>query len=101
MVSLRGELGAARWSCPVAQLFLSEGLPSVAGGPADPGTWDRWFGELDAFTEGDGEAQARAKKAAALPPPLAALYREVRTLREGVAQARAVRADGPGCQRVP
>ena len=67
---------------PVARLFLSEGLPSVAGGPADPGAWDRWFGELSAFTEGDGEAQARARKAEALPPALAALYREVRALRE-------------------
>jgi phenylalanine-4-hydroxylase len=66
----------------VARLFLSEGLPSVAGGPADPGAWDRWFGELSAFTEGDGEAQARARKAEALPPALAALYREVRALRE-------------------
>jgi phenylalanine-4-hydroxylase len=66
----------------VARLFLSEGLPSVAGGPADPAAWDRWFGELSAFTEGDGEAQARARKAEALPPALAALYREVRALRE-------------------
>lgn len=66
----------------VTRLFLSEGLPSVAGGPADPETWDRWFGELSAFTEGDGEAQARARKAEALPAALAALYRDVRTLRE-------------------
>lgn len=66
----------------VARLFLSEGLPSVAGGPADPETWDHWFGELSVFTEGDGEAQARARKAEALPPALAALYRDVRTLRE-------------------
>jgi phenylalanine-4-hydroxylase len=66
----------------VARLFLSEGLPSVAGGPADPATWDRWFGELNAFAEGEGEARARARKAEALPPALEVLYREVRTLRE-------------------
>ncbi|KFE69162.1 aromatic amino acid hydroxylase [Hyalangium minutum] len=66
----------------VARLFLSEGLPSVAGGPADPEAWDHWFGELSAFTEGDGEAQARARKAEALPPALATLYRDVRALRE-------------------
>jgi len=65
-----------------AQLFLSEGLGSVAAGPADPAAWDRWFGELEAFTAGDGEARARSHKAAALPPVLGALYQEVRRLRE-------------------
>jgi phenylalanine-4-hydroxylase len=54
----------------------------VAGGPADPGAWDRWFGELSSFTTGEAEARARANKAAALPPGLAALYAEVRSLRE-------------------
>ncbi|HTU02754.1 MAG TPA: hypothetical protein VMG58_13090, partial [Candidatus Sulfotelmatobacter sp.] len=67
---------------PWAQLFLSEGLGSVAAGPADPAAWDRWFGELEAFTAGDGEARARSHKAAALPPALGALYQEVRRLRE-------------------
>jgi phenylalanine-4-hydroxylase len=66
----------------VARLFLSEGLPSVAGGPADPAAWDRWFGELNAFAEGEGEARARARKAEALPSALEKLYREVRALRE-------------------
>lgn len=66
-------------------LFLSETLPSVAAGPADPAAWDRWFGELNAFAEGDAEAHARARKAAALDPRLAELYREVRALREGAA----------------
>ena len=64
-----------------ALLFLSETLASVAGGPADPAAWDRWFGDQTTFAEGEAEAQARARKAEALPPALAALYEEVRTLR--------------------
>jgi phenylalanine-4-hydroxylase len=83
VLNLRGELNGRAVELPsVAQLFLATGLPSVAGGPADPGAWDKWFGELNAFSEGEGEAQARAKKAAALHPSLAALYREVRAMRE-------------------
>lgn len=83
VVHLRGSIGGRELALPsVSRLFLSEGLPSVAGGPADPGTWDRWFGELNAFTAGDGEARARARKAEALPKPVAMLYREVRALRE-------------------
>ncbi|MBF5043574.1 aromatic amino acid hydroxylase [Aggregicoccus sp. 17bor-14] len=83
VVDLRGELQGRALPLPaVCELFLSAGLPSVAGGPADPGTWDRWFGELNAFSEGDAEAKARAKKASALPPAVAELYRQVRTLRE-------------------
>jgi phenylalanine-4-hydroxylase len=83
VLHLRGTLAGRPVELPhVAQLFLSPALPSVAGGPADPATWDHWFGELNAFTEGEGEAVARARKASALPPPLAALYREVRSLRE-------------------
>ncbi|ABC82570.1 aromatic amino acid hydroxylase [Anaeromyxobacter dehalogenans] len=65
-----------------ALLFVSRDLRSVAGGPADPGAWDRWFGEHGTFTAGEGEARARARKAKALPPALAALYDEVRRLRE-------------------
>jgi phenylalanine-4-hydroxylase len=83
VLNLQGRLGNRELELPsVTLLYLSEGLPSVAGGPADPGTWDRWFGELNAFTAGDGEARARARKAEALPKPVAALYREARTLRE-------------------
>ncbi|ATB30200.1 aromatic amino acid hydroxylase [Melittangium boletus] len=83
VLNLRGTLAGQPIELPnVAQLFLSTGLPSVAGGPADPGAWDHWFGELNAFTEGEGESLARARKASALHPSLAALYREVRTLRE-------------------
>ncbi|HYH99752.1 aromatic amino acid hydroxylase [Hyalangium sp.] len=84
VLRLRVKLGARTLEQlpSVARLYLSEGLPSVAGGAADPGAWDRWFGELNAFSEGDGEAQARARKAEALPPALAGLYREARALRE-------------------
>ena len=84
-----------------ALLFLSDDLRSVAGGPADPGAWDRWFGELQAFTTGDAEARARAHKAAALPAQLAAAYAEVRRLRESgapdverLAAEKALRVEG-------
>jgi phenylalanine-4-hydroxylase len=83
VVHLEGELDGRALDLPSwALLFVSHDLRSVAGGPADPGAWDRWFGELSSFATGDGEARARAHKAAALPPRLAALYAEVRTLRE-------------------
>jgi phenylalanine-4-hydroxylase len=83
VLNLRASLGGHELEMPsVAKLYLGEGLPSVAGGPADPGAWDRWFGELNAFAEGDGEARARARKAEALSQELARLYREARTLRE-------------------
>jgi phenylalanine-4-hydroxylase len=83
VVDLRGELAGRPLALPAwALLLVSESLPSVAGGPADPGAWDRWFGELQSFAEGEGEARARAHKASALPPALAALYAEVRRARE-------------------
>jgi phenylalanine-4-hydroxylase len=83
VLRLEAALGGRRLDLPPwALLFVSASLPSVAGGPADPGAWDRWFGELSAFSAGEGEARARAHKAAALPPALAALYAEVRRLRE-------------------
>jgi phenylalanine-4-hydroxylase len=83
VVNLRGALGGRALDLPAwALLFTSEDLRSVAGGPADPAAWDRWFGELSSFGEGEGEAQARAQKAEALPAPLAALYAELRRLRE-------------------
>lgn len=71
-------LDAPSW----ALLFLSEGLPSVAGGPADPGDWDRWFGEQNAFAEGEAEAEARTRKAQALSPRLAGIYESLRSMRE-------------------
>jgi phenylalanine-4-hydroxylase len=89
VVDLRGELEGRPLALPTwALLVVSDGLPSVAGGPADPGAWDRWFGELQSFAAGEGEARARAHRAAALAPALAALYAEVRRLRErGAADA--------------
>jgi phenylalanine-4-hydroxylase len=89
VVHLEGELGERRLPLPTwALLLASRDLRSVAGGPADPGAWDRWFGELSSFAAGEGEARARANKAAALPPELAALYAEVRRLREGGGASR-------------
>ncbi len=83
VLHLRGSLNGRSLALPsVTRLYLSQALPSVAGGPADPGAWDSWFGEFDAFSEGDGEARARARKAEALPPALAEHYREVRAMRE-------------------
>ena len=89
VVNLRGTVAGEPLELPSwALLFVSEDLRSVAGGPADPGAWDRWFGELSSFGEGEGEARARAHKAEALPPRLAALYAEVRGLRERGAPPR-------------
>lgn len=89
VVGLRGRRGDALVPLPAwALLFASDGLPAVAGGPADPGAWDRWFGELSTFAAGEGEARARERKAASLPAALAALYEAVRRLREAPAEAR-------------
>jgi phenylalanine-4-hydroxylase len=78
---LRARVGSRELPLPSqALLAVGEGLPSVAGGPADPGAWDRAFGA--ARVESDGEARARRHKAEALPPALAALYAEVRAMRE-------------------
>ncbi|HEU4537945.1 MAG TPA: aromatic amino acid hydroxylase, partial [Polyangiaceae bacterium] len=64
---LRAFLGDRRVaSAERALLLLSTGLPSVAGGPADPAAWDASFGEGDSFGGGEGEALARARKAASL-----------------------------------
>jgi phenylalanine-4-hydroxylase len=94
VVNLRATVRGRPLALPSwALLFLSRDLRSVAGGPADPGAWDRWFGELSSFTAGDGEARARAHKAASLPAPLAAIYAEVRRVRErGDASAAKVHA---------
>jgi len=63
-------------------LLLARSVPSVAGGPSDPQAWDRWFGALESFTEGDGESRARARKRAALPAEVAELYATLRAIRE-------------------
>ncbi len=84
VIQLRGSLEGRPLDLPSwGLLFLAEGLPSVAGGPADPGGWDRWHGDRNAFAAGEAEGLARQRKAAALTPELAALYTEVRALREG------------------
>jgi len=83
VINLRGHQDGRPLDLPSwALLFLSEGLPSVAGGPADPGAWDAWFGDQSALAEGEAEAQARNRKALALSDEVAALYGEARTLRE-------------------
>jgi len=84
VINLRGHQDGRPLDLPSwALLFLSGSLPSVAGGPADPGAWDAWFGDPSALAEGEAEAQARDRKAQALPNDLAALYVEARSLREG------------------
>lgn len=84
VINLRGHQDGRPLDLPSwTLLFLSQGLPSVAGGPADPGAWDHWFGDQGAFAEGEAESLARARKASSLPPELAELYIEVKTLREG------------------
>ena len=83
VVNLRAELGGRALDVPAFGLVLrADSLPSVAGGPADPECWDRWFGALGSFVEGDGEARARAHKASSLDPRAAALYQAVREARE-------------------
>jgi phenylalanine-4-hydroxylase len=80
---LRGTLGGEPLDLPATALLVTAGdLPGVAGGPADPGTWDRWFGDREAFAAGEAETVARRRKAAALAPRLADLYREVARMRE-------------------
>jgi len=78
---LRASFGSREVAVPErALLFTSPSLPSVAGGPGDPGAWDDRFGAP--VQDSESEARARAHKASALPPPLADLYREVRAMRE-------------------
>ncbi len=84
VINLRGHQDGRPLDLPSwALLFLSLNLPSVAGGPADPGAWDAWFGDPSALAEGEAEAQARDRKALALPSELAALYVEARAMRAG------------------
>jgi phenylalanine-4-hydroxylase len=73
------QLPVPTWSL----VAVAEAIPSVAGGPADPAMWDEYFGALDAFSGGSGEEAARQHKAEELPSALAALYAEVRRMREG------------------
>jgi phenylalanine-4-hydroxylase len=85
---LRAAIGSREVDVPArAHLLSSRALPSVAGGPGDPGAWDWRFGV--AVPDSDAEARARAHKASALAPDLAALYAEARALREGGGPERA------------
>jgi phenylalanine-4-hydroxylase len=78
---VRAAIGSQELAVPDRAVVLaSPALPSVAGGPGDPGAWDWRFGEP--VPDSEAEARARAHKASALPAALAALYREVRALRE-------------------
>ncbi len=78
---LRASVGSRELDVPPQALLLaSPALPSVAGGPGDPGAWDERLGAP--VPNEEGEARARAHKASALAPRLAELYRQVRALRE-------------------
>jgi phenylalanine-4-hydroxylase len=100
--SLRGEPLALPEAAP---LVLAGGLPGVAGGPADPGAWDRWFGQAPADRVREPEASprleaeqlAQRRKAEALPAQLAALYEEVARMRRAgrhdPARIEAIRAE--------
>jgi phenylalanine-4-hydroxylase len=84
VINLRGHQDGRPLDLPSwALLFLTEALPSVAGGPGDPGAWAACLGDPSALAEGEAEAQARERKARALPGEVAALYLEARSLREG------------------
>lgn len=65
-----------------AYVAIAQSIPSVAGGPADPATWDRHFGQLDSFTAGSSEALARKRKAEELGEVLGQAYRDVARMRE-------------------
>jgi phenylalanine-4-hydroxylase len=81
VAELRGRIGSREIALPPrALLVVGVGVPSVAGGPADPAAWDRNFGKPAPHS--GAEDRARAHKAEALHPQLAELYREVRAMRE-------------------
>jgi phenylalanine-4-hydroxylase len=83
-----------------AYVAIAQSIPSVAGGPADPATWDQHFGQLDSFTAGTSEALARKRKADVLSPTVASAYREVASMRErtqaDVKRLEALRKDFKG-----
>jgi phenylalanine-4-hydroxylase len=46
VLGLRAWMGSREIEVPSGcQLLVARSVPSVAGGPADPAAWDRWFGE--------------------------------------------------------
>lgn len=87
VVDFHAWLGGKQLPLPTcAYVAIAESVPSVAGGPADPAMWDAYFGQLDSFTAGSEEAQARRRKADELPAATAALYSEVRRMRQAKAK---------------
>ena len=89
---LRGSRRGQDLDLPESALLLfSADLPGLAGGPADPEAWDRWFGSADPASLGDAESLARKRKAAALPARLGQLYQEVAGMRAGRIQVSRLR----------
>jgi phenylalanine-4-hydroxylase len=103
VLDLQARIGGRPVAAPSwCRLVAARAVPSVAGGPADPEAWDRWFGALGTFTEGDSEARARARKGAALPAEIAALYARLRAMREsGVADPEGVESLRRAADRFP
>jgi phenylalanine-4-hydroxylase len=80
--ALRASLDGRALDLPDSALLVSSrALPGVAGGPADPESWDAWFGEREPAVADEAEQRARRAKAAALPPRLGHLYLEVAAMR--------------------
>jgi phenylalanine-4-hydroxylase len=80
---LRGFLQGRQVELPGQARLFGGQVAGVAGGPGDPERWDRWFGRDEALAaEREAENRARQRKAQALPLSLAALYTEVRRMRQ-------------------
>jgi phenylalanine-4-hydroxylase len=78
---LHAAFGSRELPVPKQAVLLSTpALPSVAGGPGDPGAWDWHFGAP--APDDEGEVRAREHRMSALPHRLAELYWSVRSLRE-------------------
>ncbi len=81
VISLEVKHAGQRIAVPTwGHLVIARGVPSIAGGPADPQRWDDAFGSLDSFATGEAEAMARKRKAEALPKELADAYTEVNVM---------------------
>jgi phenylalanine-4-hydroxylase len=89
VISLEVKQAGQRLDVPTwGQVIIAKRVTSAAGGPSDPHVWDKAFGTLDSFATGEAEAEARQRKADALPQALADAYREVNVMhRTGRADA--------------